>query len=614
MGIGLGGSAEIYCHDDCSIVAAGQGRGWKAPRTARSEPVVLIGHIANRAELRTRLERPLANDSQLYAAALDAWGDAADREIVGEYAAMCWQPATRSVRIVRSPINAPPLHYWTDDGRAVIASVPRAIFATGVAVPEIDEQKIADSLLLNHAEGQRSWFKGVSRLLIGTRASIGPGGTKTTTFYDPAALPEIRLASDADYVEAGRELLTQGTRAVLDGFERPAVSLSGGYDSQAVAAQACKLRPGQVIHGLVSAPEPDWPGSTVSRALHPGLLQDEYAHGAALAALYPELRVERITAEGKFIEDRLEQMFLLGGIVPRNALNLHWAHALHARARELGCDVVLSGGSGNGTFSYDGMAALPHWLASGQWGKLAREIAAIGGKRHFARALFHHAIKPLMPQPLYRIWQRLRRKTDLEPLDSWSPLNPEWAREMRVFERAADMGSDWLYQPSRSPRAWRLAFFSGASHEAGDIDQALSLLHGVALRDPTAYRPLFEFCMGIPDDQFLRGGQRRWLARRMLHGMVPDMVLNERRTGLQSADWPLRMERQRAELLAELDQLALDPAMARRFNLATLREPLERGPLAMRMNSADAARLGNGLVRALTTARFIRYQQGTNQP
>ena len=348
--------------------------------------------------------------------------------------------------------------------------------------------------------------------------------------------------------------------------------------------------------------------------IHPGFMQDESEHAVALSHLYPELQIELISATGKFIDDRLDQMFMLGGILPRNTLNLHWAHAIHTRAHELGCDVILSGASGNGTFSYDGMAALPHWLATRQWRSLIRETAAIAGKRRFPQAMFHHAIKPLMPKSLYRFWQRRRGQTDLEPLGSWSPLNPDWAREMRVFERAADMHNDWLHRPSRSPLEWKLAFFTGASHETGDIEQALSLLHGVALRDPTAYRPLFEFCMGIPDDQFLRGGQHRWLARRMLEGMIPASVLNEKRTGLQSADWPLRMERQRADLLAELDQLALDPAMVRRFNLSAMREPLARGPLAMRANSTDAARLGQGLVRMLATTRFIRYHQGTNRP
>lgn len=45
----------------------------------------------------------------------------------------------------------------------------------------------------------------------------------------------------------------------------------------------------------------------------------------------------------------------------------------------------------------------------------------------------------------------------------------------------------------------------GAAGEAGDLNQAMEVIHGVPMRDPTAYRPLAEFCLAIPDEQFWNG-------------------------------------------------------------------------------------------------------------
>lgn len=81
----------------------------------------------------------------------------------------------------------------------------------------------------------------------------------------------------------------------------------------------------------------------------------------------------------------------------------------------------------------------------------------------------------------------------------------------------------------------------GAINESGDLHQALELLHGIPVRNLPAWPPLVEFCAAIPDVQYLRDSVPSWLARRMLTGRLPDMVLAESWRGQQAADWPLRL-------------------------------------------------------------------------
>src|SRR3546814_4147469 len=95
----------------------------------------------------------------------------------------------------------------------------------------------------------------------------------------------------------------------------------------------------------------------------------------------------------------------------------------------------------------------------------------------------------------------------------------------------------------------------------------LRLLHGVGYRDPTLYRPLLELCIGIDDEQYLRSGTDRWLARRLLKGRVPESVRGERRAGRQAADWALRMTAERNVLTAELESMCADPWLATRLAL-----------------------------------------------
>lgn len=208
---------------------------------------------------------------------------------------------------------------------------------------------------------------------------------------------------------------------------------------------------------------------------------------------------------------------------------------------------------------------------------------------------------------------RLRHGAVPKDAMAWCPLNPDYAAEMRVAERAADMGFDARFRPRNSTRAARLAMMQGAINESGDIQAAMAQLWGMPARDPTSYRPLLEFCFGIPDDQYWRNGTRRWLARRMFAGKLPDMVLNERRRGTQAADWHLRMSRQRETLAAELDRLAADPAMAHRLNLPRLRSLLDNWPAETPIEDTEYGQgLQLALSRGVTTARYIRYVEGRN--
>jgi asparagine synthase (glutamine-hydrolysing) len=598
----------------CTVRDKVRARSWQPARTPHGGYALVLGHIDNRAELLRNLPgsvNPACDDAALYGQCHAAWGAGADRRIVGQYAAIVWFPGQQAVHVSRSPIQAPALHVWRDAERLVISTTPRAIFATGEIERKVDEQKLADSLYLNYSEGERGWFAGVTRMPTGTCITFTQDKVQTDRWYDPGNLPDVRCKRDEDYVAAANALFEEATRAALQGFSRPAVSVSGGFDSQAVAVSAMEvLGPDQPLHGFTSVPEAGWDGRD-----HPGRFGDEREHVAALAAMHPSFRSHLVDAAGLSFDHQLDGMFLLGGAPPRNSMNLHWIHEVRRQARDMGCDVVLTGAMGNATFSFDGAGYLPTLLRQGRWRTLLGEVRPIAKRLgvSWPRAVASQALMPLLPYGPYAAIMRLRHGAVPRDALPWCPMNPDYAAEMRVAERAADMGFDARFRPKASTRASRLAMLQGGINEGGDIQTALAHLSGLPSRDPTSYRPLLEFCFGIPDDQYWRNGTRRWLARRMFAGKVPDMVLNERRRGAQAADWHLRLGRQRESLAAELDRLATDPAMAHRLDLPRLRTLLDRWPAETPIEDAELAKgLHLALTRGITTARYIRYVEGRN--
>lgn len=568
------------------------------------------GQIDNRADILSTLSDSLPKDvpdARLYGAALAKWGDECDLRIIGNYAAITVWPDRGSIRLTTSPIAAPPLHIWSDKERLIVASTPRALFATGEVTKRLNTSYLADVLLFNPNRPETSWFEGANRMPLGCQMHIQNGSVAKRFYYDPWRKGPIRLKSDEEYVEAANTLLREGTQVALRGRSRPAISLSGGFDSQAVAITALELLPEtERLNTFTSVPATGWDG----RARH-GRIGDESDRVRALADMYPRLNPAFLSSDGLGFDHKQDAMFLMGHMPPRNGLNLIWGHEVRRSAVAAGCDVILMGTKGNGTISFDGRGAIPGWLMGGAWARLSREVSAYG-KRHsgFMHAFLSQAVMPLLPVSAYR-WIRTRRDGPSDDvIGSWCPLDPEFARETGVLDRALEDGFDITFRRPRSTRAKRQRMVSQAHNDAGDVAQALEALHGIPTRDPTGYRPLIEFCLNIPDDQYLRNGTSRWLARRMFKGRMPDQVLHQTKRGQQNADWHLRIGQQRRELLEEIEQMSADPDLSTMLDLKRLRHTLETWDTID--PSARGQQVHLAISRGITMARYVRYVRGTN--
>lgn len=589
------------------MFATGQHRAWQAHTLADGSHVLFSGHIANRHQLRNELKVASCSDASLYAAGLAAWGNKIDLRAIGQFASIIVRPEGSEIQIARSPIAAPPLNYWHDKDRFIVSSIASAIFSTGEIEQRLDQQKIADTLLLNYNEGARSWFEGVSRLDCGHRAIITKQGVTTASFYDVSAIPKVRFKDDRDYRDAVRELLEEGVRSALDGFSRPAICLSGGFDSQAVAAYAARCRPGRPIEAFTSVPEAEWDG-----VIGPTQFGNERPQVDDIASLYSEIRPHWVDAKGLFFDHKLTSMFALTGGAPRNAANLHWIHEAYAQARSSGCDVMLNGNLGNVTLSFDGEGALATMARSGKWLSLWQEAGYFKSSHRNSRlrAIASRAILPFAPDWLHDILVRVGLIKATMPFETWCPLHPRYAAKTKVMQRAKALGYDPFYRYPSSSHTWREEMLTLGTQDTGDIYQAFDIIHNMETRDPTSYRPLVEFCLGIPDDQFVRGGETRRLARKVLKGAIPDTVLDEKRKGLQGADWLLRLGRQRVDLIAEIDRLSEDADIAEILNLGAMRQSLVDWPQSPR--GLPTMQLQQALTRGLTTARFIRFVKRSN--
>lgn len=611
---GHAGSAELdgihFAYRSLRSTAA-SARAWRPATLPSGVAVIFHGYFDNADAIAAELEAPAVDQARLYGLAVERWGDDADRKIIGEYCAVIASPGQERLRLSRSPLRAPPLCYHHSDSLVAVASVPRAIFATGVE-QRLNDERVADSALINFGNSEASWFQDIARVPIGHIVELERGKPRALRkYYDLFATPKTHLKTDAEIIARASELLDEGVRACLRRFRKPGATLSGGLDTPQVAVRVLKELPErEKLPTFTFHPEDGYDGR-----VRAGMIGDERPLVEAFAAMHPRVEPHFTANEGYGHDHRWNELFHLMGGAPSGLCNVYVYHGLFAGAARAGCDVLLFSEFGNNAFSDKGAYGYVEYFLTGRWRQLWRALRRVPSRRRsIAWRFVAQCILPLLPTSLWRMARRAVFRREQSALELMQPLSRDYRARSGADKRLNDFGFVFeRYQPRNRRHAQEL-LFANYDSEGDEIYQAFEQLYGVPQRDPTAHRPLVEFCFGLPVRMFMRDGELRWLAKEMARGIMPEEQRENRLNGRWDADWHLRIGRRRKDYLAELDRLQDDEKVAAILDLPRLRAALEEWPEETQVDLQDYAPREFAVPRGLLTARFIRYVEGHNQP
>lgn len=547
-------------------------------------------------------------DSRVLLAGWEKLGDAIWPLLRGPFAVAIWDPHRRALTLARDHLGLNVVMWHRSERFFAFATMPNGLFACDEVPRELHEEKVADFLVLNHADHATTIYRNVFRVLPAHVMQMRPDGAMTQRrFWSPQDIEPVRLASDDAYAEGLRACLDTAVRRQMRSAHPIGCLLSGGLDSSSVAVLAARALAEKNLRlaAFTGLPRHGFDGA-VPRGHH----ADETPYVEAIRRTAANIDVTYVHHETSNDFADLERFFVAMDGPVRNPTNLGWVLEILRLARTQGRRVLLGGLYGNHTVSWDGWSQAAMHLLRGRLLLAYRQWRLFYRRTSFSRwmAVRKLLLEPLVPERLASWADRRRRPGRLTAWSDHAAIRPDFAAAMAVDARARRAGHDFLYRPRPDERLRGLLQVD----YVGDWHAAEKAVTGVEVRDPTADIDVVCYCFGVPPEQYLSEDIDRSLIRRAMWGLLPEMVLTNRSSGLQAADWYEKLERQRGELARQIAEVADSPLARRMIDVARLERAISNWPSGGWHKSEIFQEYNLALTRGLAGGRFLRWFEASN--
>ncbi len=242
----------LYQQEDCALLhsrlAIIDPAGGAQPMslTWRGERYTLVynGELYNTSEIRRELEQwghrfQGHSDTEVLLHAYAQWGREALERLNGIFAFAVWEESARRLFLARDRIGVKPLFYILKDGGLIFGSEIKTILAHPAVTPELDEEGIAQILLLGPGRIPGSGvFRGIREIQPGHMAYFQDGRAEVCPYW---RLIDREHTDELDVtVEKVRYLVTDSIRRQMVSDVPIGCFLSGGLDSSIISALCAK--------------------------------------------------------------------------------------------------------------------------------------------------------------------------------------------------------------------------------------------------------------------------------------------------------------------------------------------------------------------------------------
>jgi len=477
--------------------------------------VTFNGEIYNYRELRQELgeqEFRTASDTEVILRAWRRWGEDCVQHFVGMFAFALWDEGRAELFCARDRFGIKPFCYAQAGGAFLFASEAKALLPFVDSV-ETDPEGLRDYLAFQFCLDGKTLFKGVRELPAGHFLRLRAGKMEVRRYW------EVYYELDFDHTgryfeERVRTMLEESVRLHLRADVPVGGYVSGGVDSGIMAALACRAGAG------------DFVGFTGKFAEGPEY--DESGYARALAAQYG-FELQELTLRPADFADSISRVIyhLDWPTAGPGSFPQYHVSRLAARSRK----VVLGGQGGDEIFGGYARYLLAYF-------EQCIKSAIDGTARDGSFVVTYESIIP-----------------NLGTLKSYKPLIQEFWREglfeemdrryFRLVNRSATLGDEIRWETLGGYSPWetfhavfhgmnvgKQSYFDLMTHfdfktllpALLQVEDRMSMAHGLESRVPFLYHPLVELAATIPADIKFRDGKLKKVLLDALGGVLPGAI------------------------------------------------------------------------------------------
>lgn len=511
-------------HRRLSIIDVGENNtGTQPMHSGTGLTVVFNGEIYNYVELKRELAGfwnfRTNSDTETILAAYARWGDECVKHFRGMFAFALWDEVRQRLLCARDFFGIKPFYYTQGKQAVYFASECKALlpFLEEIAT---DPGALAEYVTFQYTLGDQTMFRGIKQLMPGHLLIVENGQAKIRRYWDVHHFADSDI-TPARMREGMRERVQDAIRLHLRSDVPVGSYLSGGVDSSLVAILASRTEGSghKAFHGRFLE--------------YPGYDESGYAREAANKA-NSELFITDITAAdfAKNIDKviyHLDYPVAGPGSFPQYMVS------------ELAADhvkVVLGGQGGDemfGGYARYVIAYLEHCLNLGLHGEYVEKSMPVSMQSLMPNLGVLREYVPLMRRtwgaglfdPLAKQYFRLvDRSSDLRDEIDWRamgiPRDDMFDRFQSIFSNPANVTKNATFNAMTNFE------FKCLLPALLQVEDRMSMAHGLESRVPLLDRPIAEFAAVIPEGIKFQGGKMKHALRSTFDADLPNAITQRR--------------------------------------------------------------------------------------
>ena len=480
--------------------------------------VTFNGEIYNYRELREELSSDFSFtttcDTEVLLAAYQRWGTECVKRLRGMFAFVIWDEREGHLFVARDRFGIKPLYYFNDGHRLILASEIKALLPF-VRDVRISREALKEYLAFQFTLDGKTLFAEIEELEPASYALVKPGEALRSRTYWEVRYDLDWHHTDRYFVESTRDLLHESVNLHLRSDVPIGTYVSGGRDSGIISALAADMKP----EGLL--------GFTGKFTSHSGYDESAYAHSIAGANSFPLIETD-ITSQD-FIDNIRSVIYHLDvPVAGPGSFPQYMVSKTVGQSRK----VVLGGQGGDEIFG-----GYVRYLVAYFEQCIKGAIEGTLDDGNFV--VTYESIIPSLPalQQYVPMLREFWKDGVFEPIDHryFRLVNraPSLADEVRWAELGEYDPFDTFSEVFWGEHVGKNSYFDLMTHfdfktllpALLQVEDRMSMAHGVESRVPFLDHPLIELLATAPSSVKFAGGQLKHLMTESFDDLLPRDVV-----------------------------------------------------------------------------------------